>query len=126
MKKFFLPAVGALTLLIIVGGILFFSKETPKPTPLPLPTSYEYFWGDGCPHCEVVDEFFSSWENRDKVEIDKKEVWSSAANAKILQERATYCGIRPSEVGVPFLFTPEGKCLSGDAPIIDFFKNLSL
>jgi len=126
MKKFFLPAVGALTLLIIVGGVLLFSKETPKPTPLPLPTSYEYFWGDGCPHCEVVDEFFSSWENRDKVEIDKKEVWSSAANAKILQERATYCGIRPSEVGVPFLFTPEGKCLSGDAPIIDFFKNLSL
>jgi hypothetical protein len=126
MKKFFLPIVGALTILIIIGGVLLFSKEPPKSSPLPLPSSYEYFWGDGCPHCEVVEEFFSTWENRDKVKIDKKEVWSSAANAKVLQERASYCGVRPSEVGVPFLFTPEGKCLSGDQPIIDLFKNLDL
>ena len=127
MKNF--PAVAAvLTLLVLVGGIFLFSgnKEvSPEPAPA-TPTAHEYFWGDGCPHCEVVEEFFSTWENRDKVAIDKKEVWSSAANAKILQQRAEYCGIRPSEVGVPFLFTPNGKCLSGDEPIIDFFKNLPL
>lgn len=126
MKKFFLPFIGALTLLTIVGGVFLFSKKTPKSSPLPLPSSYEYFWGDGCPHCAVVEEFFSIWEGQDKIVIDKKEVWASAANAKILQERATFCGIRPSEVGVPFLFTPEGKCLSGNEPIIDFFKNLPL
>lgn len=126
MKKFFLAFIGAVTLLIIVGGVFLFSKETPKSTPLPLPTSYEYFWGEGCPHCAVVDEFFSTWEGRDKVAIDKKEVWGKAANAKILQERAAYCGIRPSDVGVPFLFTLDGKCLSGDEPIINFFKSLEL
>ena len=126
MKKFFLPFLLLATLIIIVGGAFFFSKQNPAPEPLPLPSSYEYFWGDGCPHCTVVEDFLSGWESRDKVQIEKMEVWSNAQNARRLQERATYCGLKPSEVGVPFLFTPEGKCLSGDEPIINLFKSLSI
>ena len=125
MKKY-LPFLLLGTLIIILGGLRFFSKEKPTEDSLPLPTSFEYFWGDGCPHCTVVEEFYSTWEERDKLNINKMEVWANPEYAKVLQQRAEYCGIRPSEIGVPFLFTPDGKCLSGDEPIIDYFKNLDI
>lgn len=123
MKKF--PVIiGAITLLLIVGRAFLFSRPQSQTSNTPLPTSYEYFWGDGCPHCANVQAFFDSWDKKDKVSIDKKEVWSNAANARLMQERVKYCGISPSGMGVPFLFTPDGKCLSGDTSIIDFFKSL--
>ena len=125
MKKFFLPFVLLAILVIIIGGVLLSSKQE-KQEPLPLPSSYEYFWGDGCPHCAVVEEFLNSWEKKDLVKIEKKEVWKNAANAKYLEQRAESCGYKPSEIAVPFLFTPEGKCLVGDKPIITFFETLEI
>ena len=125
MKKFFLPFVLLATLVIIVGGVLFSSKQE-KQEPLPLPSSYEYFWGGGCPHCETVEEFLNSWEKKDLVKIEKKEVWKNAENAKYLQARAESCGYKPSEIAVPFLFTPEGKCIVGDKLIISFFETLEI
>ena len=43
-----------------------------------------------------------------------------------MTERAKICEIKSSEMGVPFLVTPEGKCFAGDQSIIEHFKNLSL
>ncbi len=126
MKRFFLPGTIILTILAIIGGVFFFSKPQNQTSNLQLPTSYEYYWGDGCPHCAVVEEFLNSWENKDKVQIDKKETWNNRENANLLNQRAKSCSIRPSEVGVPFLFTPDGKCITGDTPIIDYFKSLEL
>lgn len=124
MKKFFLPGVVLATLVIVIAGVFFTSKD--NSTSLPLPTSYEYFWGDGCPHCATVQEFFDTWDKKDKVSIDKKEVWSNKENALLMRERASYCHLPLSSLAVPFLFTPEGKCISGDQPIINLFKSLNL
>ncbi|HJX45609.1 MAG TPA: hypothetical protein VJ399_00360 [Patescibacteria group bacterium] len=126
MKKFPI-LIGIISLVIIVGGIFLFTKKqntSSVSTPPPLPASYEYFWGDGCPHCVNVEEFLTTWEGKDKVSIDKKEIWKNAANAKLLKERGAYCKINQSNLGVPLLFTPDGKCITGDAAIIDFFKSL--
>ena len=112
-------------LILLISGIFYFNRNTTITEPK-LPTAYEYFWGDGCPHCAIVATFFESWDKKDKVNIDKKEVWSNPANAQLLQTRAKYCNIKPTEMGVPFLFTPDGKCLTGDQPIIEYFKSLSL
>lgn len=125
MKKFFVPGTIILAIFLLIGGIFYFSRKK-APEVLSLPTSYEYFWGDGCPHCAKVEEFFNTWEKKDQVAIDKKEVWNNRENATLLNQRANSCGLRPSDVGVPFLFTPEGKCITGDEPIINFFKNLNL
>jgi hypothetical protein len=128
MKKFPLIVVG-ITLIIFVGGIFLFSRKPNTPenlTPPPLPTSYEYFWGDGCPHCAVVEEFLSTWEGKGKIVVEKKEVWKNTANANLLSQRADYCNLDKNNLGVPFLFTPDGKCLSGDTPIIDYFKSLKI
>ncbi len=124
MKKFFIPLLAS-TILIIIGGIFLTSNnQTPKSSPLP--SGYEYFWGDGCPHCANVDAFLKTWDKASKVTINKFEVWKNAANAQKMAQRAETCNISQSDLGVPFLFTPDGKCIIGDTPIIDYFKNLKL
>ena len=115
------------TLLLIVGGMLLMSRNSGSggsSKPLPSPTSYEYYWGNGCPHCKNVENFLSTWDKKDKVSITKYEVWDNASNAKRMQERVITCGIDPKGMGVPLLFTLDGKCLDGDEPIIKFFKEL--
>lgn len=116
-----------LILLITFGlGFLFIAKDQlPKEqVSQPQAQTYEYFWGDGCPHCANVDTFLSSWDKSGTINIKKMEVWKDKTNAAILQQRATSCGIPDDRVGVPFLYTPGGQCISGDQPIISFFKGL--
>ncbi len=38
------------TILIMFGGAYIFSK----PVEIPELSGYEYYWGDGCPHCKIV------------------------------------------------------------------------
>lgn len=123
MKKFTITAV-VLTFVIIIGGVFLASKGANSNKSYPLPTVLIYYWGDGCPHCKIVADFMSSWDKKDTVKMDKKEVWNNASNAKEMQARYTYCGVPQSQMGVPLLFTPDGKCYSGDTPIIDYLKSL--
>ena len=118
--------VAVITLLIIVGGVFLFSQggSAPPSEPLPSPTSYEYYWGDGCPHCKNVQDFFDGWENYDKANIVKYEVWYNKANQKRMQQRADTCKINLQDMGVPLLVTPTGECIGGDTPIVDHFKGL--
>lgn len=114
--------IGILIILAAAGGFWAFTQKT---TTVPALTGYEYFWGDGCPHCAVVAEFLATWEGRDKIKIEKKEVWKSTVNSRVLGARAASCNIPQDELGVPLLVTPEGKCIVGDQPIIDHLKSLS-
>ncbi len=126
MKRFPL-LVGFVSILIIIGGVFIFSNnstDNPETTSPPLPDSYEYYWGEGCPHCANVEEFLSTWENRDKVQIDKKEVYNNQDNIGLFKSRAEFCKLPNNQVGVPFLFTPEGECVVGDTPIINLFKQI--
>jgi hypothetical protein len=111
-----------ITLIIFVGGVFLLTK----PKNIPAITGYEYYWGNGCPHCKVVDDFVSTWSGKDKIKIDKREVWNNTKNAELMNERANTCNIQRSQMGVPFLVTPEGKCLIGDGPIIEHYKSLNL
>ena len=106
---------------IVVVAVLVFVF---KPITYPLPANPTYYWGNGCSHCKIVADFLSSWDKKDTVKINKKEIWSNAANTKEMQARYTSCNIPQSQMGVPFLFTPEGKCYSGDQLIIDYLKNI--
>lgn len=110
-----------ITLFVMGGGAYLFSK----PVVIPEISGYEYFWGDGCPHCKLVAEFMETWEGKDKIKINKLEVWNNTKNASLMNERARVCNIKRTEMGVPFMITPDGKCLAGDQPIIDHFKSLT-
>ncbi|MBI4033144.1 MAG: hypothetical protein HY377_01360 [Candidatus Blackburnbacteria bacterium] len=65
-----------------------------------------------------------NWGKAEQVGLVKKEVWKSTRNANLMEQRATSCGVPKEELGVPMLVTPEGKCITGDTPIIDYLKNL--
>jgi hypothetical protein len=122
MKKFVIIVVVA-TVLLIGGGIKLLSKPE---VALPSPSSYELYVGEGCPHCKIVEDFLSSWAGKDTIKVEEREVWYNRENAKILQARAKTCGINPSKMGVPFMVTPEEKCIDGDQPIIEHFKSLTV
>jgi glutaredoxin-related protein len=127
MKKF--PAIAIfLTLLIVVAGAFVFRKSS-EPTPSPSPTSqgrvvHEYFWSETCPHCANVQSFLDGWEGKEKIFLDKKSVYSNKENSFLLTKRASGCGIPANSIGVPFLYTPDSKCIIGDANIIEYFKSL--
>ena len=79
------------------------------------------FYGDGCPHCALVEEYMSQNDVEAKVPFVQKEVYYNKQNASELAEKAAACGIPTNSIGVPFLWDG-AACLVGDQPIIDFFK----
>jgi glutaredoxin len=79
------------------------------------------FYGDGCPHCAIVEEYIKENSIGDKISFTQKEVYYNQNNAKELEAKAKICGLPADSIGVPFLWDGE-KCLIGDQPIIDFFK----
>lgn len=79
------------------------------------------FYGEGCPHCAIVEEYVSQNGVEVKVPFAKKEVYYNKQNADDLVSKAKICGIPTDSIGVPFLWDGS-KCLVGDQDIIEFFK----
>lgn len=79
------------------------------------------FYGDGCPHCIIVDEYIEENEIKDKIDFSHKEVYYNQQNAEELGQKARTCGLSTNSISVPLLFTGE-QCLIGDREIINFFE----
>lgn len=79
------------------------------------------FYGDGCPHCAIVEKYIQENKIQDKISFDQKEVYHDKKNAQELQAKAKICGLPTDSIGVPFLWDGE-KCLIGDQDIVNFFK----
>jgi glutaredoxin len=113
--------------LIIIGFILgFFYLTSRKPGHTGVADNEAeiiLFWGDGCPHCKIVDKYISDNNVNSKVKISYKEVYYNKTNQNFLQETVKKCPeIDTSQgIGVPMAFVKaENKCLQGDKPIIDW------
>ena len=79
------------------------------------------FYGEGCPHCVIVENYIKENNIQNKISFIQKEVYNNQENAKDLQNKAKLCGLSPDSIGVPLLW--DGKnCLIGDQDIINFFK----
>ncbi len=79
------------------------------------------FYGDGCPHCKIVEEYINENNVQNKISFAQKEVYYNQSNTKELEAKAKICGLPTDSIGVPFLWDGE-KCLIGDQDIINFFK----
>lgn len=79
------------------------------------------FYGDGCPHCLIVEEYLDSNNVSGQVQYAMKEVYYNQVNAAELGEKAKSCGMPTDSIGVPFLWDGS-SCYVGDQDIIDFFK----
>ena len=80
-----------------------------------------FFYGDGCPHCAIVEEYIKENKVAEKLAFSQKEVYYNRNNSKELEEKAKICGMPTDSIGVPFLWDGE-RCLVGDADIVEFFK----
>ncbi|MFA6193442.1 MAG: hypothetical protein WC726_01065 [Parcubacteria group bacterium] len=100
----------ALTLLLI--PVLTLAQDVPK-------KKAYYFFGEQCPHCKIVDEYFQANGVYDKYDITKLEVVSNPFNAKLFVQFGEAFGVKDWG-GVPAIVFGS-KYLLGDQPIIDNF-----
>lgn len=104
---------------------LLSQKPSTANTPMSNPDLIVY-WGEGCPHCEIVKEYITTNKLDQKVKISLKEVYYNKTNQKDLENTAKLCSkIDTSQgIGVPFGYVPSTKkCLYGDQPIIDWLSS---
>ena len=122
-NKIIIPAVLFIVVLIISSAVLWQAKNKSQLRPETNNQDGQIilFYGEGCPHCEVVDKYISENKVEEKVSFIRKEVYYNKENQKELIEKAKICGIAVDNIGVPFLWDSE-KCLIGDQDIISFFK----
>jgi glutaredoxin len=116
-KKTLVSAV--LLIAVLVAGI-FILKNNKEPETI-VGSEIVLYYGEGCPHCKIVDEYIAENNVEQKIQFVKKEVWFNQKNALELGEKAKTCGLPTNSIGVPFLWDG-GKCLIGDQEIINFFK----
>lgn len=78
------------------------------------------FYGQGCPHCSIVEEYFETQDLYAKYPIEKKEIYSNRDNAILFSTLLTNLGVPENKRGVPLVIIGD-KVMVGDRPIIDSF-----
>ena len=114
-KKVIIPIA---LFIILVSIILFLNKKDNVVEN----SQIILFYGDGCPHCEIVDEYINENNIEDKAPFIRKEVYNNKENTDELVLKAEACGIPTESIGIPFLWDGS-KCYVGDKEIIEFFKS---
>lgn len=81
-----------------------------------------FYYGEGCPHCATVEEYFDKQGITERFEFEQKEVYYDKENAAELVKQAEACKMPTDEIGIPLLWTGS-ECLVGDVDIINFFED---
>jgi hypothetical protein len=105
--------------IIISAGALFWIFLAAKS--VVIPEGIILFYGEGCSHCKIIDDFITENKIEDKVKFTRMEVWYNKNNQAIISKVAQKCQTTSSSVGVPFLYDGQ-KCYIGDVDVINFFK----
>jgi len=120
-NKVIIPTILFIIVLVFSSVVLWQAKNKNQPNPNKPDGQIILFYGDGCPHCEIVDKYIDENKVEEKVYFVRKEVYNNEENQKELIEKAKICGIANNNIGVPFLWN-KGMCLIGDQDIINFFE----
>jgi len=86
---------------------------------------YILFYGNGCPHCAKVEQYFKDNKITKKFDIVQKEVFYNSTNFKELNGYLTKHKLTYDKIGVPFLVITSGadcNYVNGDNNIIDYFS----
>jgi glutaredoxin len=107
------PILIIIILAIIILGGLFWTLQKPKMI---------LFYGNSCPHCQIVEKYINDNGIRNKFKFQELEVSQDQANAALLERKARGCGLDTAQgLNVPFFFDGN-KCLVGDQDIINYFQ----
>jgi glutaredoxin len=128
-KKIIIPTILFVIVLIFSFALLLKNKENDQPKNEAINQENQQteqsqiilFYGDGCPHCAIVEDFIGENNVKEKLSFEEKEVYYNQKNADDLVEKAKACGIPINSIGVPFLWDGS-RCFVGDQDIIDFFN----
>ena len=114
-KNKYIPLI-ILSLVVAIIGFLIINTKKMNDSGMIL------FYGNTCPHCKKVNDYISANNVKAKFKIQELEVYNNQANARLMAQKASDCGMDTSQgLGVPFFF--DGKnCLVGDQDIINFFQ----
>ncbi len=102
----------AITILFLLIPFLALAQDTGK-------KKAYFFYGEQCPHCHKVDDYFQANGIYDKYEISKLEVSANPFNGKLFLEFGKAFGMSDWG-GVPAVVFGD-KYIVGDQPIIDNF-----
>ncbi|MBU1089693.1 hypothetical protein KKF38_02785 [Patescibacteria group bacterium] len=112
---------------VLIFAVILLSQEENKNQPTDQQNTQSQiilFYGDGCPHCVIVEEYIERNDIEEKISFEQKEVYYNKNNANDLTDKAKMCGLPTDNVGVPFLWDGS-ECFVGDQEIIEFFKQQS-
>lgn len=113
MKKVLLLAIVLFLLLMPLGAFAESNK-----------TCVYYFYGQGCPHCAKVEEFFKQIEpSYPDLEIHSFEIYNNRTNLLMLHNFFEAYNVSSVERGIPIVFFSD-KYISGDTPIIENFTKI--
>lgn len=105
----------------VISGLVYWGLQG-EAQPTDDPNAIVYYYGEGCPHCKVVNDFLVENNIAEKVSFEKKEVWDNKVNASEMGRRAKVCDIKPEGMGVPFVYAA-GKCFIGEPDVKKFFSD---
>ncbi|MFH1827008.1 MAG: cytochrome c biogenesis protein [bacterium] len=77
-----------------------------------------FFYGTGCPHCQLVENYFTENNLYSKYQIEKKEIYFNRDNATFYNQALDKLNFPQSNRGVPAVVIGE-KVIIGDRPIIE-------
>ncbi len=119
MSSKFFPWLVVLIFVLLIGAIYFGKKANTSPPS----ASIILFVGDGCPHCEKVEEYVKANDRLRSVPFETREVFNDKKNLRLMQNKIATCASGEEITGVPFLWADDGAtCLVGDIDIINYFN----
>lgn len=99
--------------------MLFFVGTVSRVQAQSKPNIY-FFYGTGCPHCALAEEFFLKENLYSRYPIDKREIYFNRENALLFNVLMDRLQVPPEGRGVPMVVMGD-IVIMGDAPIIDTF-----
>ncbi|MFC1649660.1 cytochrome c biogenesis protein [Patescibacteria group bacterium] len=82
-----------------------------------------FFYGQGCPHCAVVEEYFEENDVYSEFDIQGYEIYNDPDNAALYNELLDERSHPATRRGVPTLVSGD-MVIVGDKPIIDYIQGL--
>ncbi len=124
-KKIIIFTGLAVLVLFLVWGFLSAMDSTEETsidtTPIIADDSLILFYGEGCPHCKVVEEYIDSNPQIKQLPIIQKEVYNNINNLEEFEDKIKECQPQPRMSGVPLLWHNR-TCLLGDQDIINYLN----
>ena len=127
--------LAAATLFLIAASIFtIFSLTKERKIASPVDTGQNaaliLYYGDGCPHCKVVEDYIAQNNLQTKLDISEKEVWHNQTNLNELTNKARACGLDLNKLGIPMLWDRKtdkcygGQTDKGEGEVIDFLSQI--